>query len=372
MGREAKGNISDVWKFNFATSFSFSLIEQLVGNNIWNSTVIGSVTLGLIESYMNNKTLEIFTSNRYVFIKHADDNTTLPFLDLQTGTVRDCFSYYGLLGTMPCYHDKITDNAWKYGNNLLDETSVSYLQLDSIADYSTSVALIGGVFASDSLLVAGETISAATLTTVGSILFVIALPIVFELSRPKLAEMLNNMGYHEMAQYYHTNNTLDMVFDALLYFIYGDASNIPFEQRCFLFMMLTSSFLIHPEYISFSLSNPNSDLNKLIDFITSFSKKQYDYIIQPDINDVKYTIKNAPAPDDPDLPLGDFVDKLKESFIDLKRCIKNGDINGFFHNSLVIAFGILCIESLILNSLGKEILNAFKKSFESMNNDSLP
>ena len=77
------------------------------------------------------------------------------------------------------------------------------------------------------------------------------------------------MGYHEMAQYYHTNNTLDMVFDALLYFIYDDASNIPFEQRCFLFMMLTSSFLIHPEYISFSLSNPNSDLNKLIDFITS-------------------------------------------------------------------------------------------------------
>ena len=30
LGREAKGNISDVWKFNFATSFSFSLIEQLV------------------------------------------------------------------------------------------------------------------------------------------------------------------------------------------------------------------------------------------------------------------------------------------------------------------------------------------------------
>ena len=114
LGREAKGNISDVWKFNFATSFSFSLIEQLVGNNIWNSTIIGSVTLGLIESYMNNKTLEIFTSNGHIFIKHVGDNGTLLFLDLQSGTVCDCFSYYGLLGTMPCYHDKITDKTKKH------------------------------------------------------------------------------------------------------------------------------------------------------------------------------------------------------------------------------------------------------------------
>lgn len=142
MGREAKGNISDVWKFNFATSFSFSLIEQLVGNNIWNSTIIGSVTLGLIESYMNNKTLEIFTSTGYVFIKHANDNTTLLFLDLQTGTVRDCFTYYGLLGTMPCYHDKITDNAWKYGNNLLNHSSNAYSGLKNIF----SVSIFSSVF----------------------------------------------------------------------------------------------------------------------------------------------------------------------------------------------------------------------------------
>ena len=30
-----------VWKFHFATSFSFSLVEQLVGNSIWNTTKIG-------------------------------------------------------------------------------------------------------------------------------------------------------------------------------------------------------------------------------------------------------------------------------------------------------------------------------------------
>ena len=86
---------------------------------------------------MKNKTLEIFTSNGHIFIKHEGDNGTLLFLDLQTGTVRDCFSYYGLHGTMPCYHDKITDME---GNNLLDETSVSYLQLDAIGNFNTEKA----------------------------------------------------------------------------------------------------------------------------------------------------------------------------------------------------------------------------------------
>ena len=83
---------------------------------------------------MNNKTLEIFTGNGHIFIKHEGDNGTLLFLDLQTGTVRDCFSHYGLFGTMPCYPDKITDME---GNNLLDETSVLYLQLDAIGNFNT-------------------------------------------------------------------------------------------------------------------------------------------------------------------------------------------------------------------------------------------
>ena len=82
-------NLNNNFKFNFATSFSFSLIEQLVGNNIWNDTTIGSVTLGLLQSFLNNETLEIFTSNGYIFIKRANDNTTLLFLDTETGIVRD-------------------------------------------------------------------------------------------------------------------------------------------------------------------------------------------------------------------------------------------------------------------------------------------
>lgn len=76
MGLEATGNSSDVWRFHFATSFSFSLAEQLVGNNIWNTTQIGSVTLGLFESYLNNETLEFFYSNGYLFLKRENENNT--------------------------------------------------------------------------------------------------------------------------------------------------------------------------------------------------------------------------------------------------------------------------------------------------------
>lgn len=138
MGREAIGNISNVWKFNFATSFSFSLVEQLVGNNVWNTTKIGSVTLGLIESYLHNETLETFTSNHYIFIKYETDCNTLLFLDLETGIVRDDFSYYGLLGTMPCYHDNITENAWRYGNNLLKNGSNENKELKNISTAAIS------------------------------------------------------------------------------------------------------------------------------------------------------------------------------------------------------------------------------------------
>ncbi|WP_407453259.1 chitobiase/beta-hexosaminidase C-terminal domain-containing protein [Methanobrevibacter sp.] len=138
MGREAIGNVSSVWKFNFATSFSFSLIEQLVGNNVWNDTTVGSVTLGLLESYLKNETLEIFTSNGYVFIKRVNDNSTLLFLDTRTGVVRDVFSYYGLLGTMPCYHDNVTERAWGYGNSLLNQSSNENHDLMNISTASTN------------------------------------------------------------------------------------------------------------------------------------------------------------------------------------------------------------------------------------------
>ena len=307
---------------------------------------------------MNNKTLEIFTSNRYVFIKHADDNTTLPFLDLQTGTVRDCFSYYGLLGTMPCYHDKITDNAWKYGNNLLDETSVSYLQLDSIADYSTSFALLGGVFASDSLLVAGETISAATLTTVGSILFVIALPIVFELSRPKLAEMLNNMGYHEMAQYYHTNNTLDIIWDAIKYFTTGELENVPYEQLMFSLFYL-SNLNLNYMFIGNMIINPNSDLYKLLN-LTIFLLKSPDFDKKLKEKQIELNVLEKYGydgiPDSPS-PIERHGEKLRIAYEHAKLCWKAGNYVEFLKNWLIMDLIISVIFAEIIDAWGEEIID---------------
>lgn len=308
---------------------------------------------------MNNKTLEIFTSNGYVFIKHADDNTTLPFLDLQTGTVRDCFTYYGLLGTMSCYHDKITDNAWKYGNNLLDETSVSYLQLDSIADYSTSFALLGGVFASDSLIIAGETISAATLTTVGSILFVIALPIVFELSRPKLAEMLNNMGYHEMAQYYHTNNTLDIIWDAIEYFTTGELENVPYEQKLMFSLFYLSNLNLNYMFIGNMIINPNSDLYKLLN-LTIFLLKSADFDKKLKEKQIELNVLEKYGydgiPDSPS-PIERHGEKLRIAYEHAKLCWKAGNYVEFLKNWLIMDLIISVIFAEIIDAWSEEIID---------------
>ena len=137
MGMEVQGeNSSSVWNFRFACSFSFSLIEQLVGNNVWNDTTIGSVTLDLFKSYFDGESLEMIYSNGYLIFKYVGDNTTLLFLDFSTGIVRDVFSYQGILGTMPCYHDYITDNAVRYAYLLMNLTSQAYNDLMKIFDLS--------------------------------------------------------------------------------------------------------------------------------------------------------------------------------------------------------------------------------------------
>ena len=195
MGREAVGNASGVWKFNFATSFSFSLIEQLVGNNVWNSTKIGSVTLGLIESYLNNETLELFASNSYIFIKHYGDNNTLLFLDLKTGIVRDCFSYYGVLGTMPCYHDNITDNAWKYGNNLLNKASKEFNQFNFLYILSSCCSIIGSSF-----IVELGTLGSSIINPIG--LAAIYILLGFQVISPFLAEISRNNSLYSIADFY--------------------------------------------------------------------------------------------------------------------------------------------------------------------------
>ena len=179
-GLEALGDDRDVWKFHFSTSFSFSLVEQLIGYNVWNTSKIGSVTLGLFESYLNNETLELFFSNDYIFLKREDDNSTWLFLDTRTGVVRDMFIYSGLLGTMPCYHDNITDNAWNYACNLLNKNSTAFGQLNVVAgvSYLSSVFLEAGVFLSEYLPILGELVpgGAGALGVAGIALFIVLCP----------------------------------------------------------------------------------------------------------------------------------------------------------------------------------------------------
>ncbi|SDA73503.1 hypothetical protein SAMN02910315_02459, partial [Methanobrevibacter millerae] len=52
MGMTVAGDAENVWKFRFTCSFAYSLLEQLVGTNIWEDHNIGSVTLGLLQRYM--------------------------------------------------------------------------------------------------------------------------------------------------------------------------------------------------------------------------------------------------------------------------------------------------------------------------------
>ena len=57
-------------------------------------------------------------------------------LDLETGIVRDYFSNYGLLGTMPCYHDNITEMVWVYCNDLLNLVRDELNDLQIISNFS--------------------------------------------------------------------------------------------------------------------------------------------------------------------------------------------------------------------------------------------
>lgn len=81
---------------------------------------------------MNNETLEIFTSDNYVFIKNDNSNNSMLIIDLESGIVRDIFNFHGLLGTMPCYHDNKTDNAISYAEKLLDYLSDEFKELQMI------------------------------------------------------------------------------------------------------------------------------------------------------------------------------------------------------------------------------------------------
>ena len=355
MGMTVAGDAENVWKFRFTCSFAYSLLEQLVGTNIWEDYNIGSVTLGLLQRYMNNESLELIYENGYYFLKVYGDDTSLLVFDPVTGLVRDIYSFNGLLGSMPCYHDGITDNAIAYANNLLDETSVYNIQLDSIHDFSSSIALIGGFFVSDSLVGTGEALTLAELSASSIAFMIIALPVIFELNRPKLAEMLENMGFHRMAEYYHTNNTIDILWDAIEYLNLGELDNVPFEQRLIFALFYLSSINTNVLFTSHLIINPNSDLYESLNLILkSLNLIKENKRIQEE-NKIIYNYGIGGI--DPKGPFEHVGEELNKQTNLLKQSFYKLDIIRIIQSVYKINFIFLSVEAEIINAWGKEITN---------------
>jgi hypothetical protein len=89
MGMDVNGTVGNVWAFRFACSLSFSPIEEEVGSTIWNTTAIGSVTMGLGERILNGEILDLFYSNGYIVLKIRDMDDLILLVDPVTGIVRD-------------------------------------------------------------------------------------------------------------------------------------------------------------------------------------------------------------------------------------------------------------------------------------------
>ena len=86
MGMKVQGNDSNIWNFRFACSFSYSIIEQMVGTFIWNNTEIGTVTLSMIVDFLNNNSWDILANDKYLIFKN-DQKGMFLILDKATGIV---------------------------------------------------------------------------------------------------------------------------------------------------------------------------------------------------------------------------------------------------------------------------------------------
>ena len=138
MGMKVQGNDSNIWNFRFACSFSYSIIEQMVGTFIWNNTEIGTVTLSMIVDFLNNNSWDILANDKYLIFKN-DQKGMFLILDKATGIVRDAMFSDSLICAMPCYHDNITEDAREYGYNLLNMSSLESKYLDSVGNFTNGV-----------------------------------------------------------------------------------------------------------------------------------------------------------------------------------------------------------------------------------------
>lgn len=138
MGMKVQGNDSNIWNFRFACSFSYSIIEQMVGTFIWNNTEIGTVTLSMIVDFLNNNSWDILANDKYLIFKNNQKGMFL-ILDKATGIVRDAMLSDSLICAMPCYQDNITEDAREYGYNLLNMSSLESKYLDSVGNFTNGV-----------------------------------------------------------------------------------------------------------------------------------------------------------------------------------------------------------------------------------------
>ena len=138
MGMKVQGNDSNIWNFRFACSFSYSIIEQMVGTFIWNNTEIGTVTLSMIVDFLNNNSWDILANDKYLIFKN-DQKGMFLILDNATGIVRDAMLSDSLICAMPCYNDDITEDEREYGYNLLNMSSLESKYLDSVGNFTNGV-----------------------------------------------------------------------------------------------------------------------------------------------------------------------------------------------------------------------------------------
>lgn len=138
MGMKVQGNDANIWNFRFACSFSYSIIEQMVGTFIWNNTKIGTVTLSMIVDFLNNNSWDILVNDKYLIFKN-DQKGMFLILDKVTGIVRDAMLSDSLICAMPCYHNNITEDAREYAYNLLNISSLESKYLDSVGNFTNGV-----------------------------------------------------------------------------------------------------------------------------------------------------------------------------------------------------------------------------------------
>lgn len=160
MGMDVVGDPLNVFNFRMTCSFASSLVEELVGHNIWNDSEIGSVTLGIFEKIAYGDNLISYYSNGYLVVYTENNPESVLYIDLVSGIVRDTFDE-SILG-YPCYCGPITDRAVDYADQILSGGQ-ALIDLEKMGNASISFGSAFGLVMSSLVTEAGFTIGGGTL-----------------------------------------------------------------------------------------------------------------------------------------------------------------------------------------------------------------